>query len=201
MAALGEELKAKGLATFKDVFPSKITQLQALLNNELLQKANEDILPPVADVTPPLLAAAAAAGGGDKADGASGGGGRKKRKVDGGGKASLTAAHPAPPHSDSEVESEDEAHPPHGHHVDYTFAVPSNQHIMDVIEMLRKEWKEAVEVVGAVKLWIQLSIPPIESGGQFHVGVQEEVIQELNRFEDVVRWWWWVARGERVASL
>ena len=56
-----------------------------------------------------------------------------------------------------------------------------------MIELLRKEWKEAIELVGAVKLWIQLSIPPIESGGQFHVGVQEECVQELNRFEDVVR--------------
>ena len=38
--------------------------------------------------------------------------------------------------------------------------------ITQVIELLRKEWKEAIELVGAVKLWIQLSIPPIESGGQ-----------------------------------
>jgi hypothetical protein len=42
-----------------------------------------------------------------------------------------------------------------------------------VIELLRKEWKEAIELVGAVKLWIQLSIPPIESGGQVRTGGRE----------------------------
>lgn len=72
--------------------------------------------------------------------------------------------------------------PPRTHPPTYLF----QHYSIQVIELLRKEWKEAIELVGAVKLWIQLSIPPIESGGQFHVGVQEECVQELNRFEDVV---------------
>jgi hypothetical protein len=31
--------------------------------------------------------------------------------------------------------------------------------------------REAIELVGKAKLWIQLCVPPIESGGQFNVGV------------------------------
>jgi hypothetical protein len=142
---------------------------------ELLNKDTDSILPPLEELTPavpPPLASTTTST--STSTGASGSGARrKKRKMEDTikteGKGAATAA-PPPPHSDSEEESEDEL--PHGAgraggHYDHAhdFHVPCNRHIIRVMELLRKEWKEAVEVVGAVKLWIQLSIPPIESGG------------------------------------
>ncbi|TFJ87778.1 hypothetical protein NSK_001127 [Nannochloropsis salina CCMP1776] len=192
VAALAEELKQKGMTTFKEEFPAKIALLTSLLQNELLRLENDAVLPPESEVTPVIPPISS---GEEKGETSAAGGRRKKRKMTETQQAAasvIPAAHvDAPSHSDSEEESEDEIghlNGRHGHaHWDYThdFAVPCNKTIMKVIELLRKEWKEAVELVGCVKLWIQLSIPPIESGGQFHVGVQEEVIQELNRFEDV----------------
>lgn len=188
VVALAEELKLKGIETYRTEFPRKIVLMSSLLSNELLKMENDAVLPPESEVTPvihpiPTTSETAAAGG--REGEAAGGARRKKRKMD------VAVAHTAIAHSDSEEESEDEMGHLNGRHVhahwDYThdFAVPCNKTIIKVIELLRKEWKEAIELVGAVKLWIQLSIPPIESGGQFHVGVQEECVQELNRFEDV----------------
>ena len=58
---------------------------------------------------------------------------------------------------------------------DELHAVLPPQSILKIMNLMRKEWSEAVELVGNVKLGLQLSIPPIESGGQFSVGVIEEV--------------------------
>ena len=136
VVALAEELKLKGIETFRTEFPRKIVLMSTLLSNELLKMENDAVLPPESEVTPiipPLPAAseAAAAGGGE--GGAAGGGRRKKRKMDG------TAAHSAAAaHSDSEEESEDEVghlNGRHGHgHWDYThdFAVPCNKTIIKV---------------------------------------------------------------------
>lgn len=187
VADLTEALKKKGVDAFKESFPSKISAINALLGNELLTADKEAILPPLMDLTPAVPPPVVVGGGGP------GGALRsKKRKMDAGTGAATAAPPPlaAQAHSDSEEESEDEQ-PGHagraGVHYDHAhdFKVPCNKHIIRVMELLRTEWQQAVEIVGAVKLWIQLSIPPIESGGQFHVGVQEEVIQELTRFEDV----------------
>lgn len=186
VADLTEALKKKGIDAFKESFPSKISAINALLGNELLTADTEAILPPLTDITPAVPQPVVVGGG-------PGGAGRSKKRKMNAGTGAATAAPPplaAQVHSDSEEESEDEQ-PGHagraGVHYDHAhdFKVPCNKHIIRVMELLRTEWQQAVEIVGAVKLWIQLSIPPIESGGQFHVGVQEEVIQELTRFEDV----------------
>lgn len=118
---------------------------------------------------PPLVATAGAS-----SSGARSGGSKKRKKTETG--AAAPAAPPATDlaHSDSEEDSEDEllvgGYRPGraGLHYDHAhdFTVPCNTHIIRVMELLRKEWKEVVEIVGAVKLWIQLSIPPIESGGE-----------------------------------
>lgn len=181
----------------------------------------DSILPPLEELTPavppPLIAAAGASSPGARSSS------KKRKKTETGAAAPAAPPATAHVHSDSEEDSEDELlaggyHPGRaGLHYDHAhdFKVPCNSHIIRVMELLRKEWKEVVEIVGAVKLWIQLSIPPIESGGesvhppatneglsrsadvslltnnarpstgQFHVGIQEEVIQELTRFEDV----------------
>ena len=137
---------------------------------ELLNKDTDPILPPLEELTPAVPPSLVATAGASSSGARSG---TKKRK-----KTETGAAAPAAPpstdlaHSDSEEDSEDEllvgGYRPGraGLHYAHDFNVPCNSHIIRVIELLRKEWKEVVEIVGAVKLWIQLSIPPIESGGE-----------------------------------
>lgn len=43
---------------------------------------------------------------------------------------------------------------------------------------------ELIEMVGAIKLWIQLNVPRIEDGNNFGVAIQEETIQELSHVKD-----------------
>ncbi len=38
--------------------------------------------------------------------------------------------------------------------------------------------------IATLKVWIQLQIPRIEDGGNFGVGVQEDIVQELHRAEE-----------------
>ncbi len=180
---LTDALKKRGVDAFKDQFPAKIAFINDLLSNELLTKDTESILPSLEELTPavppPLASASTAAAAAASGEGE---GRRKKRKMEGTTTDAAVAPAAPPPHSDSEAESEDELLPGHGAgrgggHYDHAhdFHVPCNKHIIRVMELLRREWKEAVEVVGAVKLGIQLSIPPIESGGASQSVVQRVV--------------------------
>eukprot|EP01138_Halocafeteria_seosinensis_P009335 gb/GECG01009540.1/.p1 GENE.gb/GECG01009540.1/~~gb/GECG01009540.1/.p1 ORF type:complete len:274 (+),score=48.85 gb/GECG01009540.1/:1-822(+) len=62
--------------------------------------------------------------------------------------------------------------------------IPSNKRIIEMMDMLRHEVKEAVSALGTVKMWIQLLVPRIEDGNNFGVEVQEEIISEVSRIED-----------------
>ena len=140
-------------------------------HTELLNKDTDSILPPLEDLTPAVPPPLAAAAPAPTTGGARGSKKRKKTETGAAAPAAPPPTSTAHAHSDSEEDSEDELGGYHarGGHYDHAhdFKVPCNTHIIRVMELLRKEWKEAVEIVGAVKLWIQLSIPPIESGGAF----------------------------------
>ncbi|ORM41683.1 DNA primase small subunit [Babesia sp. Xinjiang] len=56
--------------------------------------------------------------------------------------------------------------------------------ILDELEAIKSEASELIEIIGNIKLWIQLNVPRIEDGNNFGVGIQEEVILELTRVED-----------------
>ena len=62
--------------------------------------------------------------------------------------------------------------------------LPSNTLITKCIEVLKRELIEMAEIVGTIKLWIQLNIPQIEDANNFGVGVQEDVVDELSRAEE-----------------
>ncbi|AFZ80620.1 subunit of proteaseome activator complex, putative [Theileria equi strain WA] len=62
--------------------------------------------------------------------------------------------------------------------------VPSHKQIFNELEKIKLEASELIEILGNIKLWIQLNVPRIEDGNNFGVGIQEEVIQELTRVED-----------------
>ncbi|GBE60640.1 subunit of proteaseome activator [Babesia ovata] len=61
---------------------------------------------------------------------------------------------------------------------------PSHKQILDELEAIKAEASELIEIIGNIKLWIQLNVPRIEDGNNFGVGIQEEVILELTRVED-----------------
>ncbi|GFE54824.1 subunit of proteaseome activator [Babesia ovis] len=61
---------------------------------------------------------------------------------------------------------------------------PSHKQILDELEAIKSEASELIEIIGNIKLWIQLNVPRIEDGNNFGVGIQEEVILELTRVED-----------------
>lgn len=66
----------------------------------------------------------------------------------------------------------------------YTHYVPSHKQISEELEKIKGYATELVEIIGGVKLWIQLNVPKIEDGNNFGVGIQEDVIQELARAEE-----------------
>ena len=61
--------------------------------------------------------------------------------------------------------------------------IPSNPVIVEMGDFLKKEVKEGVQALSAIKLWIQLMVPRIEDGNNFGVEVQEEVSSEVDRCE------------------
>eukprot|EP00382_Lankesteria_abbotti_P002804 CAMPEP_0113846406 /NCGR_PEP_ID=MMETSP0372-20130328/1291_1 /TAXON_ID=340204 /ORGANISM="Lankesteria abbotti" /LENGTH=265 /DNA_ID=CAMNT_0000815549 /DNA_START=53 /DNA_END=850 /DNA_ORIENTATION=- /assembly_acc=CAM_ASM_000359 len=67
----------------------------------------------------------------------------------------------------------------------YTASFPAHPQIYQMCEELKKEVAELIDMVGSVKLFIQLNVPRIEGGNNFGVQIQEEAIQELARVEDV----------------
>ncbi|KAF8820589.1 putative subunit of proteaseome activator complex [Cardiosporidium cionae] len=66
----------------------------------------------------------------------------------------------------------------------YTHYMPHHKQIVQELEKIKIEAAELIEMVGNIKLWIQLNVPRIEDGNNFGVGIQEEAIQELARVED-----------------
>ncbi|VEV56766.1 subunit of proteaseome activator complex, putative [Plasmodium vinckei vinckei] len=66
----------------------------------------------------------------------------------------------------------------------YTHYVPSHKQIYNELEKIKSYASELIEMIGNIKLWIQLNVPRIEDGNNFGVGIQEEAIQELARVEE-----------------
>eukprot|EP01083_Nonionella_stella_P066668 175787_1 len=63
--------------------------------------------------------------------------------------------------------------------------VPMNLGVVSVLDPIKKEAYDMIEMVSVMKLWIQLNIPRIEDGNNFGVGVQEEIVGELCGTEDL----------------
>jgi len=62
--------------------------------------------------------------------------------------------------------------------------VPTNAAVFEVVEAMKKEILELIEMINTVKVWIQLNIPRIEDGNNFGVSIQEDTVNELGRAED-----------------
>mmetsp|Transcript_4079 Transcript_4079/g.7525 ORF Transcript_4079/g.7525 Transcript_4079/m.7525 type:complete len:286 (-) Transcript_4079:279-1136(-) len=63
--------------------------------------------------------------------------------------------------------------------------VPCNSGVVALVDCVKKQVMEMIQIVGVIKLYIQLNIPQIEDGNNFGVEIQEEAVAELNRVEDM----------------
>ena len=62
--------------------------------------------------------------------------------------------------------------------------IPANKTILKLLDILKTEVLELIEMINIIKLWIQLNIPRIEDGNNFGVSIQEETVNELSRAEE-----------------
>jgi len=61
--------------------------------------------------------------------------------------------------------------------------VPSNKHIVDVVELVKPRIQQLVEDANVLKMWIQFLIPRIEDGNNFGVSIQEDTLGEIRTVE------------------
>lgn len=61
--------------------------------------------------------------------------------------------------------------------------VPSNHHIVEVVELVKPRIQQLVEDANVLKMWIQFLIPRIEDGNNFGVSIQEDTLGEIRTVE------------------
>lgn len=61
-----------------------------------------------------------------------------------------------------------------------------NKTVVAPLFLLKGQMLDMIELIGTVKISIQLAIPRIEDGNNFGVSIQEETVSELSRAEDSV---------------
>jgi proteasome activator subunit 3 (PA28 gamma) len=69
-------------------------------------------------------------------------------------------------------------------HCVYPNLVKSNKNMSKLHEIIRQEAQELATFVDKVKLWVNLTMPKIEDGDNFGVQIQEEVLGELHRAQE-----------------
>lgn len=72
------------------------------------------------------------------------------------------------------------------HQEDEQMITPTHKQIYEQLQSVKNEIADLMEMMGIIRLWIQLNVPRIEDGNNFGVGIQEEVIAELNRVEEAI---------------
>uniref|UniRef100_A0A2L2XXS9 Proteasome activator complex subunit 3 n=2 Tax=Parasteatoda tepidariorum TaxID=114398 RepID=A0A2L2XXS9_PARTP len=149
-----EKVKSQAENLVINVFPQKILELEAILQNEKLTKPQLssihcDLNIPVPE--PPLL-------NHDSDEVPS-----KKRKF-----GIMNDA--------SDIQGTKVLLLPNG-------TVPSNTHIVDVVELVKPRIQQLVEDANVLKMWIQFLIPRIEDGNNFGVSIQEDTLGEVRTVE------------------
>ncbi|EFA84125.1 proteasome activator complex subunit 3 [Heterostelium album PN500] len=61
----------------------------------------------------------------------------------------------------------------------------TNSAILEQQKKLKRNYMELVQTFSVIRCWITLNIPKIEDGNNFGVDVQEEVVSQLTKLEDV----------------
>lgn len=65
-----------------------------------------------------------------------------------------------------------------------TSTVPTNATVTAFLGQVKPEIYELLDVLGAVRIWIQLNTPSFADGNNFGVEVQQEIVAEITRCED-----------------
>ncbi|XP_064455946.1 proteasome activator complex subunit 3-like isoform X1 [Ornithodoros turicata] len=64
-----------------------------------------------------------------------------------------------------------------------TGAVPTNSHIVSMVDIVKPKIWQLVEDTNILKMWIQFLIPRIEDGNNFGVSIQEDALTEIRAVE------------------
>jgi len=64
-----------------------------------------------------------------------------------------------------------------------TGSVPTNKHLVDLVESVKPHIRKLVEDSNLLKMWISFMIPKIEDGNNFGVSIQEDTLGEVQSVE------------------
>ena len=87
-----------------------------------------------------------------------------------------TTSESAAPNGESSS-SDDSAHV-------FSGVVHTPSYLADAFDELRAEWDELIELMDALKMYINLQMPQIEDGDTFGVSIQEEALNEVVRTQE-----------------
>ncbi|XP_047136242.1 proteasome activator complex subunit 3 isoform X1 [Hydra vulgaris] len=76
------------------------------------------------------------------------------------------------------IDDEDQETLPHA-----AKSFPCNKRLLKLINIIKPEVQDMVEICEKMQMWIQLLIPKIEDGNNFGVSIQEEVLNEIHRIQ------------------
>ncbi|VEN40806.1 unnamed protein product [Callosobruchus maculatus] len=88
-----------------------------------------------------------------------------------------------------------------------TGSVPTNKHLVDLVEQVKPHIRRLVEDSNLMKMWISFMIPKIEDGNNFGVSVQEDTLAEVQSveseaaafFDQISRYF--ISRGKLVSKV
>lgn len=89
----------------------------------------------------------------------------------------------------------------------FTGIVKTPVYLSKAFDELRAEWDELIELMDALKMYINLQMPQIEDGDTFGVSIQEEALNEIVRSQDAAYnliatpYTYHSARGDMAAKL
>lgn len=66
----------------------------------------------------------------------------------------------------------------------FTGIVKTPEYLASSFDLLRSEWDQLIELMDALKMYINLQMPQIEDGDTFGVSIQEEALNEIVRTQD-----------------
>ncbi|CAH1977112.1 unnamed protein product [Acanthoscelides obtectus] len=86
-------------------------------------------------------------------------------------------------------------------------SVPTNKHLVDLVEQVKPHIRRLVEDSNLMKMWISFMIPKIEDGNNFGVSVQEDTLAEVQSveseaaafFDQISRYF--ISRGKLVSKV
>jgi Proteasome activator PA28, C-terminal len=62
--------------------------------------------------------------------------------------------------------------------------VPTNPLLVKLLAIMRNQLIDVIDITNSIRVWVQLSIPQIETGANFGVQVQEDVVNEVSKVEE-----------------